>query len=473
MLAVEKRVPVPRELMALRDLMQRMSVARRRSDELFNLVRPESLYERPIPERHRIIFYIGHLEAFDWNLLSDSALGLKMRSVRPQYDRLFAFGIDPVGGGLPDDLPSDWPSLDAVHAYVKNIRSAIDAQLEKIVGEAHATTRDGFPLHTLLNVAIEHRLMHTETLAYMLHQLPLSMKHRQPTLLNPTIAPAAQNVAYSAVAIPAGTAILGLPQDSESFGWDNEFEAHTVEVPKFEIERYKVTNHQYLDFMAAGGYETRAYWTDDDWNWRSTHSISHPAFWKREGRKKEDNRWLYLTMFDEVSLPPDWPVYVSQAEASAYARWTGKSLPTEMEWQRAAYGTVNGEARAYSWGNEIPDAAIQNHENPKRFGNFDFHGWDPTPVNAFPAGQSAFGVDDMLGNGWEWTSTVFAPFLGFKPFPFYPGYSADFFDGKHFVMKGGSARTAECMLRPSFRNWFQAHYQYVYAGFRCVSHRAA
>jgi formylglycine-generating enzyme required for sulfatase activity len=90
-------------------------------------------------------------------------------------------------------------------------------------------------------------------------------------------------------------------------------------------------------------------------------------------------------------------------------------------------------------------------------------------VNAFPAGQSAFGVADLLGNGWEWTSTLFAPFPGFQPFPFYPGYSADFFDGKHYVMKGGSARTAACMLRPSFRNWFQPHYQFVYAGFRCVS----
>jgi formylglycine-generating enzyme required for sulfatase activity len=90
-------------------------------------------------------------------------------------------------------------------------------------------------------------------------------------------------------------------------------------------------------------------------------------------------------------------------------------------------------------------------------------------VVAFPEGQSAFGVFDLIGNGWEWTSSEFASFPGFRQFSFYPGYSANFFDGKHFVMKGGSARTAACMLRRSFRNWFQAHYQYVYAGFRCVS----
>ena len=166
-------------------------------------------------------------------------------------------------------------------------------------------------------------------------------------------------------------------------------------------------------------------------------------------------------MFDEVPLPLDWPVYVSHAEASAYARWAGKSLPTEAEWQRAAYGTSNGRIESVIRGAmQLPNSQL---------GNFDFNRWDPLPVNAFPDGQSAFGVQDMLGNGWEWTSTVFAPFPGFEPFPFYRGYSADFFDGKHFVMKGGSARTAACMLRPTFRNWFQPHYQYVYAGFRCVS----
>jgi formylglycine-generating enzyme required for sulfatase activity len=167
-------------------------------------------------------------------------------------------------------------------------------------------------------------------------------------------------------------------------------------------------------------------------------------------------------MFDEIPLPLDWPVYVSHAEASAYARCAGKSLPTEAEWQRAAYGSPEAGERIYPWGSEAP-----NTNNAR--GNFDFRNWDPTPVNAFPEGQSAFGICDILGNGWEWTSSVFAPFPGFEPFPFYSGYSADFFDGKHFVMKGGSSRTAERMLRPTFRNWFQAHYQYVYAGFRCIS----
>jgi len=207
--------------------------------------------------------------------------------------------------------------------------------------------------------------------------------------------------------------------------------------------------------MKQGGYETRSFWSDGDWSWKTTDGISHPVFWKRSG-----DQWLYRTMFEDVELPLTWPVYVSHAEAAAYARWAGKTLPNEAQWSRAAYGTPVQGQRFYPWGNQQPAAEL---------GNFNFEQWDPTPVNAYPAGRSAFGVEGLLGNGWEWTSTPFGPYQGFQPFPFYRGYSADFFDGKHFVMKGGSPRTAACMLRPTFRNWFQAHYQYVYAGFRCVN----
>jgi iron(II)-dependent oxidoreductase len=466
MLTAEKSVAVPHQLL------ERLSIARSQSDALFNMVQADARYERPISERHRIVFYIGHLEAFDWNLLSESVFGLK--SVNPQFDRLFAFGIDPVDGGLPTDLPSDWPSLDAVHDYVSKIRNVLDQQLMAATSELHSQTRNGFPQSTLLNVAVEHRLMHIETLAYMLHQLPFDMKIQQEARRedSPNLAGAA--VAHRMVTVSAGSVTLGLPRNvekfgGENFGWDNEYEAHVVDVPAFEIDRYKVTNRQYLEFMAAGGYKTRAFWTDDDWNWKTVHQTSHPLFWRKKDVWKKKNygpsghNWAYRTMFDEIPLDEvslDWPVYVSQAEAAAYARWAGKSLPTESEWQRAAYGTPDGHSRAYPWGNEVPNA---------RLGNFDLQRWDPTPVNAFPEGQSSFGVHDMVGNGWEWTSTAFGPFPGFEPFPFYRGYSADFFDGKHFVMKGGSARTAACMLRSTFRNWFQAHYQYVYAGFRCIN----
>ncbi|HEV2730781.1 MAG TPA: SUMF1/EgtB/PvdO family nonheme iron enzyme [Terriglobales bacterium] len=424
-----------------------MAQARAETDKLLEFVKPDSLYARPIPERHRIVFYIGHLEAFDWNLLLERVINAQI--FNPQFDRLFAFGIDPVDGGLPSDQPADWPSIPEVQKYVRRIRESLDKRLAAISPSDSAG--DGFSASTLINVAIEHRLMHAETLAYMLHQLPLEAK----------IPPASQSQAVASrvnpamIEIPAGRATLGLSRGSGRFGWDNEFEEHSVEVPAFAIDKYKITNREYLEFLTSEGYENEEYWTEADWDWKTKENITHPVFWHRM-----NGDWLLRTMFHEIPLPPDWPVYVSHAEASAYARWAGKQLPTEAQWHRAAYGTREGKENPYPWGSAAPD---------EKLGNFNFERWDPTPVGAFPDAQSAFGMADLLGNGWEWTSSIFAPFAGFEPFPFYRGYSADFFDGKHFAMKGGSPRTAACMLRRSFRNWFQPHYQYVYAGFRCVS----
>ena len=151
-------------------------------------------------------------------------------------------------------------------------------------------------------------------------------------------------------------------------------------------------------------------------------------------------------------------MYVSHAEATAYARWRDARLPTEAEYQRAAYGSPSGEQR-HPWGDERPTT---------QHGDFDFSSYDPEPVGSHPAGQSAWGVDDLVGNGWEWTSTTFAPFPGFRAMASYPEYSADFFDGEHMVLKGASPVTAAELLRPTFRNWFRRRYPYVYATFRCV-----
>jgi hypothetical protein len=159
------------------DPIEQFADARQRTDDLFAVVKPDSLYERPIAERHRIIFYVGHVEAFDWNLFHERVLGRK--SFHPEFDRLFAFGIDPVGGGLPADQPSDWPSIAAVQDYVTKIRAVLDEKLADMLTDPQLPTSDGFPLSTLLNVAIEHRLMHAETLAYMFHQVPLDRKVRQ------------------------------------------------------------------------------------------------------------------------------------------------------------------------------------------------------------------------------------------------------------------------------------------------------
>lgn len=387
----------------------------RRSDALFPLVAPDALTSRPIPERHRLIFYLGHLEAFDWNLLAAYTLGWER--FHPDFDRLFSFGIDPPPGQLPADQPKDWPERGQIEAYNREVRKRLSAELERLPPAA-------------LAAAIEHRLMHMETLAYLLHQMAPQDKHIPAE-------PAAAGTKREAewIAIPAGDACLGRRRSEAGYGWDNEYAAHAAPTPAFEIGRYKVTNGEYWEFVRAGG--------------------PTPPFWRGNG----PGGWRLLAMRGEVPMPLDAPVYLTQAQARAYAAWRGARLPSEAEWQRAAYGPVAaGEAaRAFPWGEDQPQA---------RHGNFDFQRWDTAPVTAYPDGDSAFGARQMVGNGWEWTETVFAPFPGFEPDGFYPGYSRNFFDGRHFVLKGAGPRTAARLLRRSFRNWFRPEYPYVHATVR-------
>lgn len=400
------------------DLQQQMNQARKNSDQLFDILRPEALYQRPIAERHRLIFYLGHLEAFDRNLLAP-----QLPSRFPQLDRLFAFGIDPVDGNLPTDQPQDWPLREKVEEYVAHTRAEVDSLLNQSSQEK-------------LHVALEHRWMHCETLAYLFHRLPYECKRSLPqeNAEGPELQPQWRK-------IPAGPVRLGRER-SEGFGWCNEFGAQQLQVPQFEIESLPVSNARFLEFMQADGYSRREFWSEADWAWKESAAISHPGFWMANG-----SSWDYQGMFARIPLPMTWPVYVSQAEACAYARWRGLSLPQEAQFQRAAYG-----------GGELDLSSA----------NLDFRHWEPRTVGSDPASDSAFGVSELVGNGWEWTCTTFGPLPGFEPFDFYPGYSANFFDDKHFVIKGASARTAMCLTRPSFRNWFQPHYPNIYAKFRCV-----
>jgi iron(II)-dependent oxidoreductase len=447
-----QKISYKEDVTNFRDTLRRdLARARTQTDRLFEMLAPEAMYERPIPERHRIVFYLGHFEAFDWNMICATSFG--MSSFHPEFDRLFAFGIDPVDGKLPQDRPSDWPAIDDIRSYNRRVRATVDELLERATFKN--STEPFVENGQIFRVVIEHRLMHAETLAYMLHWLPYNLK-RPETVEAVYNRPGAHRAPLQfGVRIPAGIATLGQPGNgSRSFGWDNEFETQAVVVPEFSIDAFNITNQQFLEFMSAGGYDDPSSWSDEGWEWLRTAGIRHPKFWIPRG-----GQWFYRTMFGEIPLPGSFPVYVSHAEAEAYARWAGKTLPTEEQFHRAAFGSQRESEQLYPWGDAEPDPM---------HGNFGFQSWSAAPVGSFPAGRSAFGVFDLIGNGWEWTSTQFAPFAGFQPFPFYPGYSADFFDGKHFVMKGASPRTAAGLVRRSFRNWFQPHYPNVYATFRCV-----
>ncbi len=416
---------------------------------LFDLVGDEAYYTRPISLRHPLVFYEGHLPGFSFNTLVKRGLG--QPSIDPHLEALFARGIDPheSDAGGDADARKGWPSREEVRRFAEEadrrvLAALADADIEK----------PGDPLLDRAEAAyaiLEHEAMHQETLLYMWHRLPFDQK-RKPRGYAPatgTKAPTRQ-----LIEVPAGRATLGVNAGTVPFSWDNERPALVANVPAFSIDRHNVTNEDFLSFVEAGGYSVAQWWRPEDWAWIGKERITNPLFWERH-----DGRWYWRGMFDLIPLPAAWPVYVSWAEASAFARWRGMRLPSEAEYQRAAYGTSSSTERPFPWGDEEPGP---DH------GLFDFAAWDPHPAGLHPAGRSAWGVDDLVGNGWEWTGTVFEPFPGFVPIPSYPEYSADFFDGDHFVMKGASPSTARELLRPTFRNWFRAHYPYVYATFRCV-----
>lgn len=442
---------------------------RARSEAIFDLIDPSAYYSRPISLRNPIVFYEGHLPAF--SVIAFLRRGLGLPPVDARLEQLFERGIDPEteASALPRSGASTvWPTRDEVRAFAR----ACD---EAVIGAMSALPPGPVALEGL-HTALEHEAMHQETLLYMWHRLPYEQKRGRD--LPPTGGShATGSIGISQtewrppsggrITLDAGPAVLGADRATAGFGWDNEFDAHPVHVPAFDIDTWPVTNAQYLEFIAANGYRRRELWSDEGWEWIQSERIQHPAFWiSREGfegleedskepaqdpsKKSKDpstssspstlssEKWHWRGMFEAIPLPPDWPVYVSHAEASAYARWKGRRLMTEPEWHRAAEGSTSG--------------------------HFDFAGFDPIRVGSHLPSRA--GVYDLLGNGWEWTSTVFAPFDGFVPMRSYPEYSADFFDGRHYVMKGASPATARELVRPSFRNWFRGNYPYVYAKFR-------
>ncbi len=400
---------------------------RERSASLFALIDEDAFYDRPIPLRHPFAFYEGHLPAFNFMTLNQRGLGEP--AIDPTLEKLFERGIDPASS---DDARrherAEWPTREVVQRFA----ARCDLEVERALSASQIEDPDapslkrGQGAYTIL----EHEPMHHETLLYLLHQLGYDRKRRLSARHEDRpIAPA------EFVSVLPGIATLGADSDEAVFGWDNEFERTEVPVAGFSIAARPVTNGDWLRFIADGG--------------------PAPQFWR-----ERDGEWFLHLAFEEIALPRSWPVYVSHDQAEAYARWSGMRLPSEMEYHRAAFGTPAGNERPYPWGDDAPRAT---------HGNFDFERFDPEPVDAHPAGNSAWGVADLVGNGWEWTSTPFGPFPGFQPMASYPLYSTDFFDGQHYVMKGASPVTSRALIRRSFRNWFYGDYPYMYAKFRCVA----
>jgi iron(II)-dependent oxidoreductase len=427
------------------NLQEAFAQAFARTEAIFQLVEPKAYTERPIALRHPINFYEGHLPAFLWNTLFRRVL--KQPAFNPAFDQLFERGIDPgTLQAAQEATLTHWPTREAVQKYRATVHKYLFEWLHQAELESDS------PVAQLLFLILEHELMHQETLLYMLHQLPYALK-KQPAgwplraALEPPQAPS-----HLMVEIPAGQAQLGAEDQDFDFTWDNEQPSLKVQVPAFAMDACKITNGDFLNFMEDGGYQKENLWSPAAWQWVQQRQQNHPQFWKRAG-----SNWLWHGFFEEHPLPLRWPVYVTQAEAAAYAQWKGSSLPTEAEWHRAAFG--DEPQSGYPWGSAAPTL---------KHGNFGFANGSPVSVGSYPQGASPQGIHDLMGNGWEWTDTPFAPLPGFKPSAAYPQYSADFFDGQHVVIKGASCFTDVRLLRRSFRNWYYWHYPYAYIGFRCV-----
>lgn len=334
------------------------------------------------------------------------------------------------------------PPTDA-RAFCRTIRSkALDA-LDRAPDEPDAQ----FPFA----LVISHENQHDETMLQA-----LNLRSGPPLLGRGAVLPSGRDgVAGTSVLVPGGPFVLGVDAADEPFALDNEGPAHVVDVPSFRIGRVPVTNAEWREFVADGGYREPRWWSAAGWEHRRQASLAAPQFWSADGTSR--------VRFGHVEeLPPDEPVqHVSFYEAEAYAAWAGARLPTEVEWEKACvWDPATGTRRRFPWGAAEPDA----HR-----ANLDGDALRPAPVGAYPEGASAYGVEQLLGDVWEWTTSPLRPWPGFTPM-IYDRYSQPFFEGTgsgdYRVLRGGSWAVAGDILRPSFRNWDHPIRRQIFSGVR-------
>jgi len=366
-------------------------------------------------------------------------------------------GGDPNRGGLLD------PKVDSLYdAFVHSRASRVDLPLlPPTEARGYCATVRGKVLDALDNLAdgdafpyalvISHENQHDETMLQA-----LNLRSGPPILGCGTRLPAGRaGVAGTSVLVPGGPFTLGVDLADEPYALDNECPAHTVDVPSFRIGTVPVTNGQWREFIADGGYSEPLWWSTDGWTHRQQAGLVAPQFWSADGAAR--------VRFGHVEeLPADEPVqHITFHEAQAYAAWAGARLPTEIEWEKAcAWDPSTGTRRRFPWGAAEPDTTRAN---------LGGDALRPAPVGAYPAGASAYGVEQMLGDVWEWTTSTLRPWPDFAPM-IYDRYSQPFFDGAgggdYRVLRGGSWAVGADILRPSFRNWDHPIRRQIFAGVR-------
>jgi iron(II)-dependent oxidoreductase len=342
------------------------------------------------------------------------------------------------------------PGLSECRAIMDEIRGRVLARLATADFDAnHPLLRDGY----VYQMVLQHEYQHNETILQTL-QLKLGRPY-SPVLRHELPSVAAEprsGVRGEMVSFPGGVVEIGT--EDRRVAYDNERPRHAVEVAPFRIDVNPVTNGDFLIFIAAGGYATQEYWTEAGWHWLTDAGVNAPKYWELV-----DGEWTTRSMDRITPVDPRHPVcHVCYHEAEAFARFVGKRLPTEIEWEVAASWDPAGGRRVYPWGNQPAD---------RRIANLDQLAFGTAPIGSYPRNVSPLGCYGMIGDVWEWTSSDFGPWPGYESFP-YKEYSEVFFGPEYKVLRGGSWATRPGAIRNTFRNWDYPIRRQIFSGFRCA-----
>jgi iron(II)-dependent oxidoreductase len=414
------------------DLAAQLTDARRRTLQLTDHDEPE-LVRRFDALMSPLVWDLAHIGQQEDLWLLRRGDGRRQGLLPPSVEALYDAFTHPRA--VRDRLPL-LPPVEA-RAFCREVRGRVLDRLEHLTGDD-----DPFDFA----MVVSHEQQHDETMLQA-----LQLRSGPPLLGAGAPLPAGRpGVAGTSVLVPGGEFVLGVDAADEPFSLDNERPAHVVDVPAFRIGRVPVTNAEYARFVADGGYASPRWWSARGWAHRTEAGLERPQFWGPDGTRTR------FGIAEEV--PPDEPVqHVTFFEAEAYAAWAGARLPTEIEWEKAAaWDPVARRRRRYPWGAAEPTAVLAN---------LGGQALRPAAVGAYPAGASAYGVEQLMGDVWEWTSSPFRPWPGFRPM-LYQQYSEPFFDGDYRVLRGGSWAVAEAIVRPSFRNWDHPIRRQIFSGVR-------
>lgn len=362
--------------------------------------------------------------------------------LRPDIDRLYDAFENPRSArpSLPLLAPTE------SRQYIAEVRSKALEILDGATLEGSPLVEGGF----VFGMMIQHEQQHAETMLAT-HQLRLGEPVLHPVRAAEAVRPADRERLPREVRVPAGSFMMGT--SIEPWALDNERPAHEVELPAYWIDTLPVTNAAFEQFIDDGGYADPRWWTAKGWAHRNEAGLVAPKYWQSDGA-----RWV-RTRFGVVEpVPADEPVqHVSWYEADAYARWAGRRLPTEAEWEKAArYDPETGRSRRYPWGDEDPTPM---------HANLGGDALRPSAVGSHPEGASPLGVHQLMGDVWEWVASDFKPYPGFSVFP-YAEYSQVFFGGGYKVLRGGSWAVDRAACRGTFRNWDHPIRRQIFTGFR-------